>query len=76
MEHVTAGDKPKVGEDDINLSCPSCSGRHTCYNGRDKGLRSREGEPTLKTSPQFRLQTATRLHEGEIASNHLSTIPR
>ncbi len=27
----------------------------TCYNGRDKGLRSHEGELTPKTHPQFRL---------------------
>ena len=32
-----AGDKPEEGEDDVKSSCPLCPGRHTCYNGRDKG---------------------------------------
>ncbi|KAK8956172.1 hypothetical protein KSP40_PGU021671 [Platanthera guangdongensis] len=44
----TAGDKPKEGEDDVKSSCPLCPGRHTCYNGRDKGLQSHEGELTTK----------------------------
>ncbi|KAI5007665.1 hypothetical protein ZWY2020_008713, partial [Hordeum vulgare] len=47
-------------------SCPLCPGRHTCYNGWDKGPRSREGDITPKTRPQFGLQAATRLHEGGI----------
>ncbi|KAK9661590.1 hypothetical protein RND81_O109000 [Saponaria officinalis] len=47
----TAGDKPEEGEDDVKSSCPLCPGRHTCYNGRDKGSRSREGELTPKTRP-------------------------
>ncbi|KAK7299393.1 hypothetical protein VNO77_45686 [Canavalia gladiata] len=51
----TAGDKPEEGEDDVKSSCPLCPGRHTCYNGRDKGSRSREGELTPKTRPQFGL---------------------
>ncbi|KAK7377739.1 hypothetical protein VNO80_03171 [Phaseolus coccineus] len=50
---ATAGDKPEEREDDIKSSCPLCPGRHTCYNGRDKGLRSCEGELTPKTRPQF-----------------------
>ncbi|GMN65008.1 hypothetical protein TIFTF001_034066 [Ficus carica] len=33
----------------VKSSCPLCPGRHTCYNGRDKGSRSREGELTPKT---------------------------
>ncbi|KAL2224776.1 UNVERIFIED_CONTAM: putative protein ycf68 [Sesamum indicum] len=36
---ATAGDKPEEGEDDVKSSCPLCPGRHTCYNGRDKGLQ-------------------------------------
>ncbi|KAL2223549.1 UNVERIFIED_CONTAM: hypothetical protein Sindi_2970500, partial [Sesamum indicum] len=71
----TAGDKPEEGEDDVKSSCPLCPGRHTCYNGRDKGSRSREGELTPKTRPQFGLQAATRLHEAGIASNRRSAIP-
>ncbi|KAD7116992.1 hypothetical protein R6Q59_024988 [Mikania micrantha] len=66
---ATAGDKPEEGEDDVKSSCPLCPGRHMCYNGRDKGSRSREGELTPKTRPQFGLQAATCLHEAGIASN-------
>ncbi|CAN6462597.1 unnamed protein product [Victoria cruziana] len=69
-------DKPEEGEDDVKSSCPLCPGRHTCYNGRDKGSRSREGELTPKTRPQFGLQTTTCLHEAEIASNRRSAIWR
>ncbi|KAL0660151.1 hypothetical protein Bca4012_080736 [Brassica carinata] len=72
----TARDKPEEGEDDVKSSCPLCPGRHTCYNGRDKGSRSREGELTPKTRPQFGLQAATRLHEAGIASNRRSAIRR
>ncbi|XLT05919.1 hypothetical protein HN51_044668 [Arachis hypogaea] len=39
---------PEEGEDDVKSSCPLCPGRHTCYNGWDKGSRSREviaGQP-------------------------------
>ena len=39
----TAGDKPEEGEDDVKSACPLRPGRHTCYNGRDKEMRSREG---------------------------------
>ena len=40
----TAGDKPEEGGDDVKSSWPLRPGLHTCYNGRYKGLRSREGE--------------------------------
>nr|GEV30041.1 uncharacterized protein ycf68 [Tanacetum cinerariifolium] len=73
---ATAGDKPEEGEDDVKSSCLLCPGRHTCYNGQDKGSRSREGELTPKTHPQFGLQAATRLHEVGIASNLRSAIQR
>ncbi|KAF3617978.1 hypothetical protein FXO37_34413 [Capsicum annuum] len=73
---VTVGDKPEEGEDDVKSSCPLYPGRHTCYNGRDKGSRSCEGELTTKTHPQFRLQVVTRLHEAGIASNRRSAIRR
>ncbi|GKC00210.1 hypothetical protein Tco_0986346 [Tanacetum coccineum] len=73
---VTASDKPEEGEDDVKSSCPLCPGRHTCYNGQDKGSRSCEGELTPKTRPQFGLQAATRLHEAGIASNRRSAIRR
>ncbi|MCE5166421.1 hypothetical protein HAX54_019180, partial [Datura stramonium] len=60
LERRTSGqgkaqDKPEEGEDDAKSSRPLCPRRHTCYNGRDKGSRSREGELTPKTRPQFGL---------------------
>src|SRR5258708_18120866 len=65
----TAGDKPEEGGDDVKSSWPLYPGLHTCYNGVYKGLRTREGEPIPKSTPQFRLESATRLHEAVIASN-------
>ena len=41
----TAGDKPEEGGDDVKSSWPLWPGLHTCYNGRYKGLPSRETEP-------------------------------
>ncbi|CAN6476494.1 unnamed protein product [Victoria cruziana] len=52
---VTASDKPEEGEDDVKTSCPLCPGQHTCYNGRDKGSRSHEGELTPKTPSLVRI---------------------
>ncbi len=37
-----------------------------------KGMRTREGELIPKSRPQFGLESATRLHEGGIASNRAS----
>ncbi|CAM6042422.1 unnamed protein product [Sphagnum compactum] len=73
---ATAGDKPEEGEDDVKSACPLRPGRHTCYNGRDKGSRPREGKLTSKTWPQFGLRATTRLHEAGIASNRRSAIRR
>ena len=41
---------------------------HTCYNGRYKGCKPVRGA-NRKNRPQFRLRSATRPHEGGIASN-------
>ena len=68
----TAGVNSEEGGDDVKSSWPLCPGLHTCYNGRYRGLRSREGEPIPKSRPQFGLQSATRLHEVGIASNRVS----
>src|SRR5512137_1465499 len=65
----TAGDKPEEGGDDVKSSWPLCPGLHTYYNGRHKGLQTCKGELIPKNRPQFGLQSATRLHEGGIASN-------
>ena len=43
----TAGVNSEEGGDDVKSSCPLCPGLHTCYNGRYKGLRSREVERIL-----------------------------
>ncbi len=40
----TAGDKPEEGGDDVKSSWPLWAGLHTCYNGRYRGLQTREGE--------------------------------
>ncbi len=72
----TAGDKPEEGGDDVKSSWPLRLGLHTCYNGRYKGLQSREGEPIPKSRSKFGLQSATRLHEVGIASNRVSAMTR
>ncbi len=41
----TAGDKPEEGGDDVKSSWPLWVGLHTSYNGRHRGLPSREVEP-------------------------------
>ncbi len=68
----TAGDKPEEGGDDVKSSRPLRPGLHTCYNGRYKGLRSREVKPIPKNRSQFGLESATRLYEAGIASNRRS----
>ena len=65
----TAGDKSEEGGDDVKSSCPLWAGLHTCYNGVYNGLQHREMKLILIKTPQFRLQSATRLHEVGIASN-------
>ncbi|KAI9182532.1 hypothetical protein LWI28_026280 [Acer negundo] len=51
----TVCDKLEEGEDDVKSSCLLFPERHTCYNGWDQRSRSREGELTPKTRPQFGL---------------------
>ena len=68
----TAGGKPEEGGDDVKSSWPLRPGLHTCYNGWYKGLQYREVELIPKNQSQFRLQSATRLHEDGIASNRES----
>ena len=40
----TAWDNQEEGGDDVKSARPLCPGRHTCYNGYDRGLPTREGE--------------------------------
>src|SRR5680860_42890 len=72
----TAGVKPEEGGDDVKSSCPLRPGLHTCYNGRYRGLRTREGERIPQSRSQFGLASATRLHEGGVASNRRSATLR
>ncbi len=64
----TAVDKAEEGGDDVKSSWSLHLGLHTCYNGWYRGLQYREVEPIPKSQSQFGLQSATRLHEGGIAS--------
>ncbi len=68
----TARDNREEGGDDVKSSCPLWLGLHTYYNGLNRGRRNREVERNPKSSPQFGLQAATRLHEVGIASNRRS----
>ncbi len=72
----TAGRNPEEGGDDVKSAWPLRPGLHTRYNGRYRGLPSREAEPIPKSRPQFGLQAATRLHEVGVASNRASAIVR
>src|SRR5690242_21819781 len=40
----TAGAKPEEGGDEVKSACPLRPGLHTRYNGRYKGLQTRESE--------------------------------
>ncbi len=51
-------------------------GLHTFYNGVYKVLQASDGEPITKSTSQFGLQAATRLHEVGIASNRASAMAR
>ena len=72
----TAGVSREEGGDDVKSSWPLCPGRHTCYNGRYRGMLSREVELIPESRSQFGLESATRLHEVGIASNRASAMAR
>ena len=72
----TAAVRREEGGDDVKSSWPLCPGLHTCYNGQDKGLPLSDKELIPKTCSQFRLESATRLHEAGIASNRRSATLR
>ena len=65
----TARVNREEGGDDVKSSWPLHPGLHTYYNGRYKGLPSREAAPIPESLSQSGLQSATRLHEAGIASN-------
>jgi hypothetical protein len=64
------------GVDDVKSACPLHPGLHTYYNGEDNEQLPCEGKRISKTSSQFGLHSATRVHEGGIASNRWSAIQR
>src|SRR5699024_3705342 len=68
----TAGDKPEEGGDDVKSSWPLRVGLHTCYNGRHRGLPSREVAPIPQSRSQSGSESETRLREVGIASNRES----
>ncbi len=68
----TAEVNSEEGEDDVKSAWPLCPGLHTCYNGRYRGQQNREVKLIPENRSQFRLQSATRLHEVGIASNGAS----
>ena len=72
----TAGVSCEEGGDDVKSARPLHPGRHTCYNGMDKGQLPGDRMLISKNSSQFRLESATRLHEAGIASNRISAMIR
>ena len=60
ISRKTADYKSEEGEDDVKSSCPLRPGLHTCYNGCDKKLRTRESKLIFKHIPSSdcRLQLA------------------
>src|SRR5213080_4554941 len=45
MSDETAASNAEEGGDDVKSARPLRPGRHTRYNGRDRGKTTREGEP-------------------------------
>src|SRR6266568_4965507 len=72
----TAGVNSEEGGDEVKSSCPLCPGLHTCYNGRYRGLRSREVERISQSRSQFGSGSATRPREVGVASNRRSATLR
>src|SRR5205807_4897215 len=50
LSDETAAINVEEGGDDVKSARPLHPGRHTRYNGRDRGLPTREGEP-IPTNP-------------------------
>ena len=68
----TARVKREEGVDDVKSVWPLHPGLHTCYNGDYRRQQYREVEQIREKSPQFGLESATRLHEVGIASKGVS----
>ncbi len=54
------------GEDDVKSARPLCSGLHTRYNGRYRGLPRSDPELIPKKRPQFRLQAEIACMKAEL----------
>ena len=72
----TAYVSSEEGGDDVKSSWPLRPGLHTCYNGRYNEQPLGDKERISKSLSQFGLKSATRLHEGGIASNRVSAMTR
>ena len=62
--------------DDVRSAWPLYPGRHTYYNGADKGLPKSNLELIPKTASQWGLRAETRPHERGIGSNRESAKSR
>ena len=72
----TAVVRCEEGGDDVKSARPLRPGLHACYNGRYNGMRHGDVERIPENRSQFGLESATRLHEGGVASNRGSATPR
>src|SRR5438874_13329485 len=55
MSDETAASNAEEGGDDVKSARPLRPGRHTRYNGRDRGKPTREGEPILPKAVSVRI---------------------
>jgi hypothetical protein len=72
----TAYASREEGGDDVKSSWPLYLGLHTCYNGGYRELQAGDSKLISESPSQFGLESATRLHEGGIASNRASAMAR
>jgi hypothetical protein len=76
MSYATALQKREEGGDDVKSAWPLYLGRHTRYNGTYNGQQMGDHKQISQSVSQFGLESATRLHEGGVASNRASAIVR
>ena len=72
----TATVRCEDGGDDVKSARPLRPGRHTCYNGRYRGLLPGDRMLISKSRSQFGSESATRLREAGFASNRASAMAR
>ena len=71
-----SADKTEESSDNVKAAGPIRPTLHTYYNATNKSQQDSDVKLIPETVAQFRLQAATRLHEGGIASNRRSAILR